>query len=219
MILVFCIALTLLLIFLSIVLMICMSRLEIKIKNMNIKSTNKRKNNEKILMQVSLKIGKWTWLKFRLNKEKLAKLYAKIKEKEYANKIDFSNIKDRLKESAKGAFEDEKIKGLIKNTRIEIEKFNANIAVGTEDYIFTSYLVAIISTIISNILPHVIKEDKTKKRNLSNIVHYRIVPIYRERNEYNIYLTIIASTKIMHLLNILFKLMRVNKKEMNVKPV
>ncbi len=200
-------------ILLVLIFMICISKLEINIKNMYINSRNKRKNNERALIKLSLKIGKWNWLKIKLNKEKLANLYAKLKIQEYTNGIKFDNMKKNLETSAKVALKNRKLKKLVKSTNIEVEKFNANIAVGTEDYILTSYIVAIISIAISNILPHVIKEDEVRKNNISKIIHYRIVPIYRDNNEYNVHLTIIASTKVLHLIRIFIEFIKMSKKE------
>lgn len=201
-------AIALLLIF-----MICISKLEINIKNIYINNRNKRKNNEQALIKVSLKIGKWNWLKVRLNKDKIANLYAKMKIQEYKNSIKFNNMRKNLETSMKRALKDKELRRLVKETNIEVEKFNANIAVGTENYILTSYIVAIISIVISNILPHVVKEDTLRKNNISKIIHYRIVPIYGENNEYNIHLTIIANTKVLHLIRILIKLIKINNKE------
>ena len=44
------------------------------------------------------------------------------------------------------------IRRLIMNTKVELNEFKANISIGTEDYVITSYLIGIISAIIPNIL-------------------------------------------------------------------
>lgn len=212
--------------------MICISKLEINIKNMHINSQNKRKNNEKILVKLSLKIGKWHWIKIKLNKEKLSKLYAKIKIQEYTNSIKYIKMQKKLEGTTQVALKDKELRKLIRKTNIEIEKFNANIAVGTENYILTSYIVAIISIVISNILPHAVKGDVLRRNNIAKTIHYRIVPIYRDNNEYNVHLTIIASTEVLNLIRIIIKLIKIsnianknkivireNRNEINAKPV
>lgn len=214
------------------VFMISISRIEINIKNMHMNNLNKGKNNEHICIKLSLRIGNWNWLKIKLNKQNLANLYAKLKIQEYTDGINFETIKNKFEISAKHILKNKEFRKLIKNIKIEVEKFNANIALGTEDYIVTSYIVATISIIISNILPHIISEKNKKDRKLSKIIHYRIVPIYRDENEYNIHLTLVACIKVWNLIKVLLRLIKINLKskqeikhnlikedKMNVKPV
>ena len=214
MILVFYIALAitiLLLLILIITFITCISILEIKVQNLKMSNIHKNKNNEKILIQISLKIGKIHWLKIKINKEKLAKLYVKIKKSEEKNNITTQIIKNRLKGDINKILKDQELKNQILNTKIELEKLNTNIELGTEDYILTSFLVAIISIIISNILPHIISQ-KTKN-NIEKIIHYKISPIYIKQNIYNIQLSITMSTKISGLIQILIKIIKLKIKD------
>ena len=214
MILVFYIALAitiLLLLILIITFITCISILEIKVQNLKMSNIHKNKNNEKILIQISLKIGKIHWLKIKINKEKLAKLYVKIKKSEEKNNITTQIIKNRLKGDINKILKDQELKNQILNTKIELEKLNTNIELGTEDYILTSFLVAIISIIISYILPHIISQ-KTKN-NIEKIIHYKISPIYIKQNIYNIQLSITMSTKISGLIQILIKIIKLKIKD------
>lgn len=218
MILVFYIALAitiLLLLILVITFITCISKLEIKVQNLKMSNIHKNKNNEKILIQISLKIGKIHWLKIKINKEKLAKLYVKIKKSEEKNNITTQIIKNRLKGDINKILKDQELKNQILNTKIELEKLNTNIELGTEDYILTSFLVAIISIIISNILPHIISQ-KTKN-NIEKIIHYKISPIYIKQNIYNIQLSITMSTKISGLIQILIEIVKLKIKDKKEK--
>ncbi len=197
------------LLLLIMVFMICISNLEINMKNVYINNINKSKNNERVLIKLSFKIGKWNWLKIKLDKNKLANLYANMKIKEYQNSLKYEHIKKNAENIFKKAICSKNFRKLVTSTNIELERFNANICVGTENYIFTSYIVAAISIIISNILPHVVSKEETKKGNITKIIHYRIVPIYKEKNEYYVHLTLILKTKIWHLLKIAIELIKI----------
>ncbi|MGN1327633.1 MAG: hypothetical protein ACI4VQ_06150 [Clostridia bacterium] len=213
MVLVFGIALFIVIFLFIIIAMIYFSKLEIKIQDLEMSNINKRKNNEKILIQISLKIGKIHWLKIKLNKEKLANVYAKMKRQEY--KINKDLLKDMLKKDVKSIIENKEFKEMISDIKIELEKINASVEIGTEDYIFTSFLVAIISIIISNIIPHVITPKAHSKKNIQEKVFYKILPIYKQQNIYKIKLTIVVSTKVMKIVQIIFDFIRINKKVNN----
>ena len=228
MVLVFCIALFIVILLFSVIAMIYFSKLEIKIQDLEMSNINKRKNNEKILIQISIKIGKLHWMKIKLNKEKLANAYAKIKKQEY--KINKYLLNDMLKKDIKSIASNKEFKKMISDIKIELEKVNASVEIGTEDYIFTSFLVAIISIIISNIIPHVITTKTCSKKNIQEKVFYKILPIYKEQNIYNIKLTIVFSAKLIKIMQIIFDFIMINKKvnkttekisikKLNVEPV
>lgn len=208
MVLVFYIVLGILLLLILLILMIYISKLEIDIENLCMNNINKRKNNEQIVVNISLKIYKCRWIHFRLNKDKMANLYAKIKKSEYKNRISSKMIKDMMTKETKIILENQELKGKILDTKIELDKFNANISLGTEDYILTSYVVAIVAIIISNILPHVIKN---REKNILKRVKYRVLPIYQPKNIYKVELSTILSIKISHLTQIAYMLKKVNK--------
>lgn len=201
MILVFCIVGILVLL----VTLILISKLELKINRLDISNIDKHKNNEKLSLQISLLIGKFKWFRITINKDKLARIYVKIKEKEAT--MDLNKVKKDIEQDFKIIFEDAELRKLIFSTKLSLEKFNANIALGSRDFLLTSYLVAITSIVISNILPHMV----SAKSNVARIIHYRIVPIYKEEDIYNIHLSLTINTKILHLLNIIIKTYKIIK--------
>lgn len=201
MILVFCIVGILVLL----VTLILISKLELKINRLDISNIDKHKNNEKLSLQISLLIGKFKWFRITINKDKLARIYVKIKEKEAT--MDLNKVKKDIEQDFKIIFEDAELKKLIFSTKLSLEKFNANIALGSRDFLLTSYLVAVVSIVISNILPHII----SPKKDVARIIHYRIVPIYKEEDIYNIHLSLTINTKILHLLNIIIKTYKITK--------
>ena len=201
MILVFCIVGILVLL----VTLILISKLELKINRLDISNIDKHKNNEKLSLQISLLIGKFKWFRITINKDKLARIYVKIKEKEAT--LDLNKVKKDIEQDFKIIFEDAELRKLIFSTKLSLEKFNANIALGSRDFLLTSYLVAVVSIVISNILPHII----SPKKDVARIIHYRIVPIYKEQDIYNIHLSLTINTKIQHLLKIIIKTNKIIK--------
>lgn len=201
MILVFCIVGILVLL----VTLILISKLELKINRLDISNIDKHKNNEKLSLQISLLIGKFKWFRITINKDKLARIYVKIKEKEAT--MDLNKVKKDIEQDFKIIFEDAELRKLIFSTKLSLEKFNANIALGSRDFLLTSYLVAVVSIVISNILSHII----SPKKDVTRIIHYRIVPIYKEEDIYNIHLSLTINTKILHLLNIIIKTYKITK--------
>lgn len=201
MILVFCIVGILVLL----VTLILISKLELKINRLDISNIDKHKNNEKLSLQISLLIGKFKWFRITINKDKLARIYVKIKEKEAT--MDLNKVKKDIEQDFKIIFEDAELRKLIFSTKLSLEKFNVNIALGSRDFLLTSYLVAVVSIVISNILPHII----SPKKDVARIIHYRIVPIYKEEDIYNIHLSLTINTKILHLLNIIIKTYKITK--------
>lgn len=210
MVLVFFIAMTILfLIVITLILsfLFCISKLEINIKNLKTSNLYKEKNNNKAIIKISLKIGKFHWLKIKINKEKIKKIYQKLNE-EGKNKFNIEKFKTKLKKDVTQIFKDKELKKLLKNIKIELDEFKADVAISTDDYIFTSFLVAIISIIISNVLPHII--NKKLKEDIEKAISYKINPIYQQRNVYNIHLTTSLSIKIFPIIQIAFKLVQIN---------
>ena len=176
MVLVFYIVISIILTILNLAFLISISELELDIKNLQMSNINKKRNNEKIQIKVSLKIGNFHWLSIKITKAKLSAIYAKIK----------------------------------------IEKLDTKIFVATKNYIATSYLVAIISIIISNILPHVVDE----KASLDQDIFYQIKPIYNPINMYSVQANIRISTKIIKVLKDIYGMKKTKEKlKINVQPV
>lgn len=212
MILVFYISLALILIPTILALIIYSSSIEIKIKDLHIKNKKSRKkeaNNSNILIEISLKIGKLKWFKLKINKEKMNKIYEKTKKFETKNIEIAKNIEKKFKNIIKEIIEDKKErKSLIKlcsNSKIKIKDLKAELYLGTEDPIITSYIVALISIIISNILPHL--KIKTLKD-----IEYKIMPVYEQRNMYELKLNTTFKIEIKNIVNIILFLLSHDKK-------
>ena len=212
MILVFYIALGISLSVALLILVVYISKLEIDIENLDMSNIDKSKNNEKIIVTLSLKIHNCKWFHFKLNKNKLSNLYATIKKKEYKNMISSEMIKRQMIEGVKRIvkYTNKNSRKNTLNSNINLEKFDAKIFFGTEDYILTSYMVAIAAIIISNILPHIVKEDK---KGISKRINYKILPIYQTKNIYKITLNTIINIKISHIIHAINILNKINKQE------
>ncbi len=90
---------------------------------------------------------------------------------------------------------------IIKNLKLKIESLNLQINIGIEDAIYTSYSVATIASILSILLPHLVKEQDIKK------VKYEINPIYNTLT-FNLKLDSIISLKIVHIIYVIYNLVK-----------
>jgi len=64
---------------LLLLIMIIISKIEVEIQNLDMSNIDKKQNNKKLKVSVSLRIGKLHWIKVCLNKKKILKLNNKIK--------------------------------------------------------------------------------------------------------------------------------------------
>lgn len=90
---------------------------------------------------------------------------------------------------------------IIKNLKLKIESLNLQINIGIEDAIYTSYSVATIASILSILLPHLVKEQDIKK------VKYEINPIYNTLT-FNLKLDSIITLKIVHIIYVIYNLVK-----------
>ena len=85
--------------------------------------------------------------------------------------------------------------------KIRIEKLNLKLSIGTEDAPFTSYVVAVIAGIIGANLPKYVDiKDKNK-------IEYSVKPVYN-KNTFNLYLDSIINLKIVHIIYIIYNLVK-----------
>ena len=191
-----------------IAIMTMLSTLELKIDNLNINSQNKEQNNKKIILSISLTLFNICWFKVKINKKKLASLYVK-------QKIQLDKKQITLKKVLKGLEKDVKNKMIlkaIKSIKINLKKLKLDVRIATDDYILTSYIVAIISIIISNTLPHVVDTKKKSIKQIQKNYKYCITPIYNNKKIYNIKLDCIIATKIGHIIHIIYLIKRSSDK-------
>lgn len=172
---------------LSITIILLLSIVQIEIKNLKI-GNKEHFNNSRIKDEYEIKITLYFLEKIpiiwsKLNNRKLRKIYTNSN----LQKVDFSKLKGKAK------FDKDAVE-MIKNIKIKVSKLKLRIDLGLEDAIITSYLIAIISSIIGIILPHIVEKNK-----LDNI-SYNINPIYKNKNEYQISLNCIIRIKIVHII-------------------
>lgn len=186
--------------------LIILSTLKIEIKDAEVSNINdKNKQNT-----TKSKIGKKYKIKISLlflNKIKYISInlnYKKIQE--LKSKINFSkiNIKKIEKE-----FEWSDCKEIIE-IKPNISYMNLNIKLGIDDVLFTTYLIPIISTIISIFLPLVVEKNSINK------VNYIIKPIYNNGNIYDVKINIGLKIKIIKVLNAVYKIYKKRKIKINI---
>jgi len=170
---------------------------EIKLIVKSVEITNKENKNEDFKCRLGLYfLGKIKWLSINLNNKKLKN----INNKENINK--FIKIKNSQENSK--LINKKYIKCLIKN--IKIDKLNLKMCVDAKNVILTSYLVAIISIIISYIIKNNAKKVNKKYHT------FQVLPIYKNQNYIYVKLNCIISIKVVHIINMI-KLMGGNKNE------
>ena len=145
-----------------------------KNNNININGNNNWKNRRTFL-KISLKIGNFQWLCINLDKSKLAKIQEKLKEQEEKNKQIKEKVNREIKTDLKLIIKNKKLRKELKDIKPQLKRFKANIQISTKDYIITSYLVAIISIVISNIVPHLVNEkQKRETKEIIKNINYKI---------------------------------------------
>lgn len=184
-------------------------------KNVNKKINNNGNNwkNRRTFLKTSLKIGKFQWLCINLDKSKLAKIQEKLKEQEEKNKQIKEKVNREIKNDLKLIIKNKKLRKELKDIKPQLKRFKANIQISTKDYIITSYLVAIISIVISNIVPHLINEkQKRETKEIIKNINYKINPIYINQNYYDIRLSMIIDVSIFKILKFLIALVKISRK-------
>ena len=161
------------------------SNVKIKIDDLDIYNLKLNKNYKLFIQLYFLNKIKLLSIKIdnkRINKIKLNEKFKNMKNFNYNLNIDKTQIFRCLK-----------------IIRPKIEKLNLEIDIGTEEAYVTSYLVALTAGIISTVLPYFAENSKTIK--------YLIVPLYN-KNILNINLTSIINLKIVHIIYIMYILVK-----------
>lgn len=180
---------------------IIFSTIQIEIKNLKIGNKeliNKKRIKDKYEIKISLYfLEKIPFFWITLNNRKIKKIYTSKK----LEKIDLKKIEGKVHLN-------KEILKILKNIKVKISKLNLKIAIGIEDAILTSYIVAIIASIIGIILPHLAKE------NINNC-NYIVIPKYQNKNEYYISLDSIISIKVVHIIYSMWNFIRKGRDEKN----
>lgn len=171
------------------------STLKIKIENLQI--GNYKNNREyRAFLQLYF-LNKIKIFSIRINNERIRKMYSS----KQIEKIDFNKIKENIPINRETL-------SIIKELKLEIEKLDLEINIGIEDAVLTSYLVAVIASLISILLPHFVKSRNNKK------IKYVVEPIYN-KTKFNMYLDSIISIKIVHIIYIIYQLVKKGKERKN----
>lgn len=104
-------------------------------------------------------------------------------------------IKNKAQQSIKVNLE---IFKLVKYIKIEIEKINLKLDIGTYDVLLNTSIVFIISTVISILVPHLVDNKNYKN------IYYKILPINKNKNLIDLKLNCIIKLKMVHIINILY---------------
>ena len=178
----------------TIITLIIASTLHIQIKNLSVSNMEPKNTNEYAII-FSLYLGnkiKWIW--FRLNDKKVRKMYSKMQ----LEKLDFKKFR-----------KDFKVKDLKELPKLQpkISYLNLDANLGVISPVTTSFLVATISSIISIAFPYLATSLK-KERYI-----YNIKPLYYNKNLYKINLNCIIEIKMVHIINIIFILIKKGRKK------
>lgn len=170
------------------------SKIKININKFNYLSINpkNKKTDYTIIIQLII-LKKFSIFEIKFNKNNIMKI-EKIKQK-IKNKFetfDFTEIK-KNKEVKK------KILKIIKKLKIDIDKINLNIEIGTENAVLTSFIIPVVATLLTYILKNNIKNNVIK----SEENKFKIKPIYYNQNLLNILFSGIFEIEMIHIINII----------------
>ena len=199
---VFFIVLTIMLLISLIFFMLCLSDIEIEIKKLVFDSENKKRKKLQVyntIIRIKL-FNKFTWLKFKIDNNKIIKIKKSkfINNKIYEYLNDITKLKEIILKNKKEFIN----LNILKELNLDIKKLDLEIKLSVLDSIMTSFSVAIISSIIAILLA---KNIKTYNRNKYN---YIVTPIYEYKPIFKIKLNCIISVKIVHIMNIIYILIK-----------
>lgn len=139
-------------------------------------------------------LNKLKMLSIKADKKKILQLNSNIQLKNKMQNMDFKRIKQD--------FPKIKLKDILKKLNIQVSKFNFKFEIGTEDVIITTGIIAVVASALGIILARVIKKYDKEKYN------YEIKPIYKNKNLINLYLNCIIKVKMVHIICIIYFLLR-----------
>lgn len=191
------ILLSILIILLTFFFLILLSTIRIKIQNFSITNRKEEKLDTNYAIILSLYLGnKIKWISIHLNNKRLRKAYSKMQ----LEKIDLKKLEKDFR------WEDLKV---IKRLHPKIANLKLNMQVGLESPVVTAFAVTSLSSIISILLPRV--ATNRKKENYE----YTIVPIYQNRNLYEIQFNCIIEVKMVHIINVISSFLKKGRSDLN----
>lgn len=178
-------------IIIAISLLICMlllSTLKLQVEHLQVSNISvdgkKAENRYHFVISLCLfKKIKWLWI--RLDSRKMKNMYHKMK----LQKIDWKKVEKDI------SVEDlEQLKKL--SPKLSYLKLSAKL--GVEDITITNILVFLVSMIVSLGLPYLVEKYEKDK------YYYEIVPVYINRNVYEIKFDCIIEIEMVHIINIIY---------------
>lgn len=185
--------------FVILILLLFLSTIRINVNKLKLSNidNNYGENIKDYSINISMSLfNKIKWISVNLNDKKIKKIQNKMNIK----KIDFKKLK--------GDFKPDDIK-LLKKIKVKIAYLELLARIGVNDVVATSFIIFAITMIISLLLPHVIEEYKDKKYN------YKILPLYLNRNAYEIKLDCIIEVKMVHIINIVYVFLKKRRVDRN----
>lgn len=197
---VFYIVLTILFLITSFFLLLLLSNVEIEINKLWFDSSNKKGEKlEDYLFYIRLKfLDKITWFKVKIDNKKILKL-----EDSKVLKSKIFDITNKVREIKENATKNKKeVFNSIRNLDIKVKSLDLDMKISVSDYIITSFSIAFIASAISIILAkNINKYEKRKYR-------YVITPIYEYKPRLKIKLNCIIDIKIVHIMNVIYMLVK-----------
>lgn len=165
---------------------ILISSIRIKIEDFNISNYEKIEKGIKIFFQIILFKEVLLFSK-QINLNSIEKIYLK-------QQLNIEKLRNIYK--------------LIKENReyIKIKNLILNIKIGTGDVILTAYIISIISTIISSVLPRYIDGEVYKN-------YFKLAPIYDDEIKYKVSLDCIIPIKTVHIIHIIYLILKKRRDE------
>lgn len=163
-------------------LLILFSSLKIDIKEFEL--INKKINKFQLVISLAL-FNKFKWLKLKLDNDRISKVSKKMK-KDIFNKLLDSRILTQYKSINETLIKE--WKQILQ--KMDLEKINFNLKLGTEEADLTAYLIGIISALTGILLTR--HSSKSK---------YLIEPIYEDKNYIYLSINCIIAIKLVHIIN------------------
>ena len=162
-------------------------------------SLEKLKWNYFIVLELSL-FGMIKAIKLRIDPKRVEKILKKRNIKEKVKEINFKQIKQDLPDK------EEQVK-LMKRLKIKLEEFHFVLELGTKDVLITSAMIAFLSSVLGIAIARVIKKYQEEK------YEYKMIPVYQNKNIINLNLNCIIQVKMVHIICIIFTLLRKRKEK------
>lgn len=178
--------------FIIIIFLLIFSKIGIRIEKFKISSFKEK--NEKLKIYFEFYIFNIKLAHIKINPNNIKKIYNKQRSmiKQIKGINNYPEIKDVLLK------------------KVKLNNLLLDINIGTGNVILTTYIIVILSTILSSILPLYIEGDIKKN-------YYTVKPIYEDRIRYKIILNCIMTIKTVHIIHIIYLYLKKRRDEKYVR--